>query len=194
MLTGSVFTQASANSTFAKSAPMAPISSSSTAKAPNYLGASISKATTDGFCSGVADCENANQSWKAFAGVRANDNIVLESSYVDFGQQSGTDANGATSQQATAFTAAALASIPVSDQIGVFGKAGMARWTLEHTNSTGTTKSTGTDMMIGAGADYDFGDNMGLRAEWERYKDIGSTEGQSGDIDLLSLGFLFSSL
>lgn len=194
VLTCNVCAEASANSAFAKSAPMAPINSGqSNAKAPNYLGASIGSTTTDGFCNGLTACESTDKSWKAFAGVRMNDNIVLESGYVDFGTQSGT-ANGVTiSQQASAFTATALAGVPVNDQIEAFGKAGIARWTVENT-ATATTETTGTDVIIGAGADYDFGNNMGVRAEWERYKDVGSDATHNNDIDLLSLGFIFSSL
>ncbi len=175
--------------------PMSPMGGSNKAQAPNYLGASIGSTTTNGFCDGLSACENSDKSWKAFAGVRMNENIVLESGYVDFGKQAGVDASGGNvSQQATAFTAAAVAGIPMNEQIELFGKAGMARWTAEQTDRTGVTESKGTDVLVGAGANYDLGDNMGIRAEWERFKDIGSKAGQDGDIDLMSLGFIFSSL
>ncbi|MGB5599755.1 MAG: outer membrane beta-barrel protein [Thiothrix litoralis] len=195
VLTCSVFAEASANSAFAKSAPMAPIGGSQTAKAPNYLGASIGKTTTDGFCQDLTACASTDKSWKAFAGVRMNDNIVLESSYVNFGKQSGMDTSGTVSHKPSAYTAAAVAGIPVSDAIEAFGKAGMAHWTVEHTNSSTVVENTGNNIMVGLGANYDLGDNMGIRAEWERYKDVGTTTTQqAGDIDLLSLGFTFSSL
>ena len=47
---------------------------------------------------------------------------------------------------------------------------------------------------MGAGASYDLGNNIGVRAEWERYKDVGTPKIQKGDIDLLSVGVTFSSL
>lgn len=194
VLACNVFAEASADSPFSKIKPMSPIGGSQNAQAPNYLGASIGSTTTDGFCSDLSACENSDKSWKVFAGVRMNENIVVEGGYVDFGTQSGTDASGNVSQQATAFTAAGVAGIPVSEQIEVFGKAGMARWTVEKTDSTGAAENTGTDVLVGVGANYNLGDNMGVRAEWERFKDVGSTAGQEGDIDLLSLGFTFSSL
>ncbi|WML91059.1 outer membrane beta-barrel protein [Thiothrix lacustris] len=196
VLSSTLLTEVSANSLFAKSAPMSPIGGSQTSKAPNYLGASIGKTTTDDFCQDLNACESADQSWKAFAGVRVNDSIVLESGYVAFGKQSGQDASGTVSQTTSAYTATAVVGLPVSDQIEAFGKAGMARWSVENTNSSGTVvEDTGNNIMVGAGANYDLGDNMGVRAEWERYKDIAipSTQ-QTGDIDLLSLGFIFSSL
>ncbi|OQX12384.1 MAG: hypothetical protein BWK73_15135 [Thiothrix lacustris] len=173
---------------------MSPIGMNSNAKAPNYLGASIGTTTTDGFCDGLNACENGDKSWKGFAGVRMNDNIVLEAGYVDFGKQSGTATTGNVSQQASAFTTAAVAGIPMNDHIELFGKAGIARWTLEQSDSSGTVENTGTDVLVGVGADYNLGDNMGVRAEWERFKDVGDAAAHASDIDLLSLGFIFSSL
>ncbi|SEA12318.1 Outer membrane protein beta-barrel domain-containing protein [Thiothrix caldifontis] len=192
VLSGAVMAETS--SPFSKIKPMSPIGATANAKAPNYLGASMGSTTTDGFCDGFRACDNSDKSWKAFAGVRVNDNIVVEGGYVDFGKQTGSHTSGDISQQATAFTTAAVAGIPMNEQIEIFGKAGIARWTLEKTDSSGTTENTGTDVLVGVGADYNLGDNMGVRAEWERFKDVGSTADHSGDIDMMSLGFIFSSL
>lgn len=194
MLAGNVLANSSGTSPFSKLKPMTPIGSSGNDQPVNYLGASLGSVTTDGFCAGLANCGNSGKSWKAFAGVRMNENIVLEGGYVDFGTQSGTDANGEVSQQATAFTATGVAGIPVSEQIELFGKAGMARWTVEQSASASKAESTGSDILVGVGANYNLGDNMGVRAEWERFKGVGNTAGQQNDIDLLSLGFTFSSL
>jgi opacity protein-like surface antigen len=172
--------------------PMAPMSSSGN-KADNYIGGSIGKASANDFCATLQNCSSEDQSWKLFAGVRMNDNIVLEGGYVDFGKQQGQDSNGAVTQKATAITAAGLATFPMNEQIELFGKAGMARWDAEYNDSTGNTASKGTDVLVGAGANYDLGDNMGVRAEWERFKDIGDSA-HKGDVDLLSVGVTFSSL
>lgn len=174
--------------------PLTPNGSGST-QAPNYLGASIGKISTDSFCDSLTQCDNTATSWKTFAGVRVNENLVLEGSYVDFGKQTGLSKAGTPhTQQANAFSLGAVAGIPVAAQIEAFGKAGLARWTHEHQQNNGSAETTGTDVFIGAGANYDLGSNMGVRAEWERYKDIGNPNLQSNDIDLLSLGFTFSSL
>lgn len=174
--------------------PLSPMGGLASNQAPNYLGASIGSPTTDGFCAGVGNCDNSDKSWKVFTGVRMNENLVLEGGYVDFGKQSGTLTGGTLSQQASAFTAAGVVGIPLADQIEAFGKAGVARWTVEQAAAGSTTEDTGTDVLVGIGANYDLGDNMGVRAEWERYKDIGQQDNHGGDIDLMSLGFTFSSL
>lgn len=174
--------------------PLTPSGSNST-QAPNYLGVSIGKVSADGFCDPLTQCDTTETSWKTFAGVRVNENIILEGSYVDFGKQTGLSKTGTPhTQQASAFSIGAVAGIPVDAQIEAFGKAGLARWTHEYQQNNASTEASGTDVFIGAGANYDLGSNMGVRAEWERYKDIGNPNLQSNDIDLLSLGFTFSSL
>lgn len=182
------------SSPFSKIKPMSPIGMDTNAKAPNYLGASIGTTTTDKFCNELSACDNGDKRWKAFAGVRMNDNIVLEAGYVDFGEQSGTTTTGDVNQHASAFTTAAVASISMNNQIELFGKGGVARWALKQTENNTTVEDTGTDVLVGVGADYNLGNNMGVRAEWERFKDVGGAAAHANDIDLLSLGFMFSSL
>ncbi|MFN3785781.1 MAG: outer membrane beta-barrel protein, partial [Thiothrix sp.] len=132
--------------------PLAP-SGSSSAQAPNYLGASIGKTSADSVCDPLTWCGNTATSWKTFAGVRVNENIVLEGSYVDFGKQTGLGKAGTPdAQQASAFTLGAVAGIPVSTQIEAFGKAGLARWTHKHQQNDSSTATTGTDVFVGAGA------------------------------------------
>lgn len=178
----------------AGSAPFKPISPNGSSNKPdNYLGGSLGQTSADGFCETLQNCENADKSWKVFAGVRMNDNIVLEGGYVNFGEQAGQDANDSISQKATAFTLTGVAGFPMSDQIELFGKAGVARWSQESTVNGVKSDSSGADVLVGAGANYDLGDNMGIRAEWERFKDVGEAA-HKGDIDLLSVGVTFSSL
>ncbi len=165
-------------------------------QANNYLGASIGQSSSDDFCQDLQDCTNNDKNWKLFAGMRLNENIVLEGGYANLGTLQGKDPSGnAVSQDTTAFTVAGVAGFPLNDQIEVFGKAGAARWSAQHHSVSGDDKETGTDVLVGAGANYDLGDNMGIRAEWERFKDVGKPSlDTSGDIDLLSVGVTFSSL
>lgn len=175
--------------------PMSPIGSSQNKKPKNYLGASLGSVKTDGYCQALQNCEEGKKkSWKAFAGVRLNDNIVIESGYVSFGEQSGTHAStGEHKQSVTAFTTTAVAGIPATEQIEIFGKAGVARWTAEDSRNNEKSEHKGTDITVGIGAHYDLGENLGVRAEWERFKDIGKA-GEESDLDLLSIGVTFSSL
>jgi len=184
---------AHADSTGSPSQTFLPLGKSSTPN--NYLGVSVGTTKSDGFCTGVQNCKSADTNWKAYAGVKVTDSIMAEGGYVKFGQQQGQDANGAAvSQKAGAFTLAGVLQHSVSDQLAVFGKAGAARWSADQTDSTGTSSNKGTGLLVGAGASYDLGKNMGIRAEWERYNKVGSTATTPGGVDLLSVGVTFSSL
>ena len=175
--------------------PFTPITNNT--QANNYLGASIGAASSDDICADVSHCDNSDKAWKAFAGMRLNENLVLEGGYNNLGSWQAQDTNGQSiSQDVTAFTAAGVVGIPMNDQIEVFAKAGAARWSSKHKDATGNQhKKTGTDVLIGAGASYDLGDNVGVRAEWERFKDVGDTStNMAGDVDFVSVGVTFSSL
>lgn len=172
--------------------PISPVTDNS-GKAENYLGGSIGQSSADGFCKSLQNCETGDKSWKLFAGIRLNDNIVLEGGYVNFGNQTGQNSGNDISQKASAFTTAAVAGFPMNEQIELFGKAGIARWSQEYMEAGVKSDSSGTDVLVGAGANYDLGENMGIRAEWERFKDVGNATNK-GDVDLLSVGVTFSSL
>lgn len=191
LLTAQMATAGTPVSPFKALQPVGPASDN---QANNYLGAGMGKVSTGSFCEALENCDEGDKSWKVFAGVRLNENIVLEGSYVDFGEQSGLAGTDEISQKVTAFTTTAVAGFPLNEQIDIFGKAGMARWSAETAGIAGNTDSNGTDVMVGMGTNYKLSESMGVRAEWERYKDIAITDGQESDIDLLSLGITFSSL
>lgn len=169
--------------------------SSTPAKPDNYLGASIGQTQANGYCDEFAKCDDAGKSWKAYMGVRFNENIVLETGYTKFGKQTAKDADNKNfAQNASAFTTAAVVGYSVNQELELFGKAGVARWKVSQDLPNAKADESGMDILMGAGASYDLGNNIGVRAEWERYKDVGTPKIQKGDIDLLSVGVTFSSL
>lgn len=189
-----VFTSNIVQAAEKSSKPFGPITASnSSQKAENYAGGSMGSTSADSLCGTLQSCDSTPKSWKLFAGIRMNDNVMLEGGYVNLGEQHAKDQNGDVTQKTTAFTTAALATLPMNEQIELFGKAGVARWTNAYNDASGSRENKGTDVLVGFGANYDLGDNMGVRAEWERFKGIG-TASQQGDVDLLSVGLTFSSL
>ena len=170
-----------------------PIAPTKAAKPDNYIGGSIGTSSADNFCSTLTNCDADGKSWKLYSGIRIDDNTLFEMGYANLGEQQGKDANGSVSQKATAVTATGLLTHSMNPQLEIFGKAGLAHWSSTSTNSSGSTKSKGNDLLIGAGANYDLGDDIGVRAEWERFKDIGDSANK-GNVDLLSVGVTFSSL
>ncbi|MEZ5477207.1 MAG: outer membrane beta-barrel protein [Thiolinea sp.] len=126
-----------------------------------------------------------------------NDNVVLEGGYLSFGalDAQDTDSGLKISNDMSGYTAAALATYRYSDQIELFGKAGMLWWENELQQGETRTTHSGSNAFVGIGANYDLGDNLGLRAEWERFEGLQPNPAQAGQsLDMLSLGVTLSSL
>ena len=56
---------------------------------------------------------------------------------------------------------------------------------------SGSDKDTNTDLTFGAGVKFDMTRNVALRAEWQRYKDMGGDDTGESDMDVLSVGVLY---
>ncbi|MFZ1342861.1 outer membrane beta-barrel protein [Thiothrix eikelboomii] len=163
-----------------------------TTPATNYLGASLGTASSE-FCTGLNNCGETSNTWKAYSGVRMSDKIFIEAAYVKFGEQQGLDGSTKISSNAKGYSTAGVVTYPLNAQIELFGKAGMWWWESEQKSTAGTQATDGSDILLGVGANYNLGDNMGVRAEWERYqRSQGSAAKQA--LDLLSVGVTFSSL
>jgi len=152
--------------------------------------------------------DDSDTAWKLFAGYRFNKNFALEGGYADLGEATWNStvtvpAAGTVSAswKGKAWSLAAVGILPVSEQFEVFGKIGAHRWDVDLSiTATGggavaadSLDDSGTGWLYGVGASYSFTKNMAVRAEWERYKDVGdenNTGGQS-DVDVWSLGLQF---
>ncbi|TMH82921.1 MAG: hypothetical protein E6H47_13545 [Betaproteobacteria bacterium] len=54
---------------------------------------------------------------------------------------------------------------------------------------SGSLKETNTDLTFGLGVQYDVSRELGVRGEWQRYKNIGGDNvGGKSDVDVLSIG------
>ncbi|MBU0656324.1 MAG: outer membrane beta-barrel protein [Gammaproteobacteria bacterium] len=136
------------------------------------------------------DCDNCDSTgWKLFGGYKVTPNIAVEGGYYSLVNAEETVAPGVDAEvTASGLGLAGVASLPVADDLELFGKAGVMRWDAER-KVTGfpTDKADGTDLLLGAGATYMVGDNWGIRGE---YENVG------GDLDasMYSVGATFSSL
>ena len=143
--------------------------------------------------------------WKVFAGRQFTENLAVELAYTDLGKFSfDADINpgtfGAGTEHAEVkpkcWSLSAVGILPVGNNFSLLGKAGVCRWNDHYRGyeSVGGMEyeyepsSTGTDLTFGLGAKYDFTDNLGVRAEWERFNNIvhGDTH-----VDLWSLSFQY---
>ena len=117
--------------------------------------------------------------YKGFAGVTLHENFGLEFGYFgsDYDVQfRNTDYDG----NLTGFTYSALLRYPAHQLLDVFLKLGGATWELDSDNPG--LDDDETSFMVGVGVEYEFGNELGLRAEWERILISGE------DISLYTVG------
>ena len=115
------------------------------------------------------------------------------------GPQTKTTTKGATAREAkiTGWNVAALGIYPIDDKMAIFGKLGMIRAQIKTTDS-GAGFATGGNTSVnkwkpnnGVGGSFTFNQNIGVRAELERFSKVGdaNTTG-TADVNLFSLGLV----
>ena len=153
---------------------------------PVYFGGSLGSSSADSFCDGLSNCDDSDMGWKIFAGYDFSERVAFEVGYNSLGKMK--SANKST--EVSGFEVTAIGKVPLNDQIGLFGKAGLFRW--EAQNNDGDRSAF--DVMFGAGVDYKLNANTSLRGEWERFNDIETKSSDTSDVDLISLGFTYRTL
>lgn len=140
-----------------------------------YAGANIGWSSVDE--GGVDDDDTG---FKIFGGYHVNQWLDGEIGYVDLGKFE----NGGE-LEVNGFEASVLGRVPINPEASVFGRVGMFAWDTSG-DDLAFADDTGTDPLIGFGADYRFSDMLGVRAEYERFYEV-----DEADIDLFSLGVVY---
>lgn len=176
--------------------PFNPMVNKQKAPANNYIGVSVGSSDSAEQCGGLSACKDDGRSWKIYSGVRLNDSIVIEGGYIQFGDLIAEDSdNNRITSSLSGYTTAGVATYQYSDQIELFGKGGMIWWDNETSGSSGKSENDGSASFLGVGANYDMGDNFGIKAEWERFEGIERFQAETaGSMDLISIGATMSSL
>jgi OmpA-OmpF porin, OOP family len=170
-----------------------------------YIGAAFGQAKHKDACEGAdISCDETDSAWKLFGGYQFSRFLAVELGYADLGQSKASGTVGAVTVDAafevTAWELVAVGSFPVMDRLSVLGKFGLYRADIELSGSgrigAGTPipfsgDESNNEITFGVGARYDFTRNLGLRAEWQRYKKVGGDETGEVDIDLISAGLIW---
>lgn len=160
---------------------------------------------------------------KAFGGYRFNPWLAVEVNYADLGESrlvttiatTNPTSSGvaALTRSISGFGADVVVSAPLGDRASIFGRVGAVRSRLEaRTALSGnivftngdtsqrerTVTQTETVARYGLGFDWMLGPNLGLRAEYERWTNVGKkfeiggsgTTGEA-DTDYYGVGFLY---
>jgi OmpA-OmpF porin, OOP family len=154
------------------------------------FGYSQSKDICDAVVAGVS-CDDNDTAWRAFAGYQFNQYFALELGFANLGEASGSGGGLSFAVEAKeAWDLSALFTFPVAERLSLLLRLGAHR-TRATVDDTGLHEAkTGSAFALGAGAEYSFG-KVGLRAEWQRYDNVGHGTAFESDIDVFSLGLLF---
>ncbi|MGQ0659145.1 MAG: outer membrane beta-barrel protein [Chromatiales bacterium] len=153
--------------------------------------------------SGTVDTDNNALGWKLFGGYRFNTYFGAELGYVDLGEESADilitgpilgsiDADA----QVSGVSLTGTVGYPVVPQGYVFGKLGGFLWdsdvdggaTLGGSSLGLGDDDDGLDLTFGVGATYELVEHFKVRAEWERFNDLGD---DGTDVDLFSGGIQY---
>ncbi len=162
-----------------------------------YAGVSAGQGQYKNGCAGllnaglVGSCDEKDAAWKIFGGYQFNRVFGAEAGYTKLGEAHMRGALGSAQAVASGFEMVAVATMPVSGLLAVYGKAGFLRWDVDLSGAGISIGDTGTSMTLGAGFQYPFTKRLAARAEWQRYNDVGNdnTTGQS-DVDVFSIGLV----
>ena len=165
-----------------------------------YVGAHFGEATYKGSCDDVSTCDNSDTAWRVLGGYQFNQNFAIEAGYADLGEISGRDntgfGTGTATAQATAMDVVAVVMLPLANRFGLYGKAGIYRAEVDtHVSLPGLGSDSASEsnngFTFGAGVSFSLAQNIALRGEWQRYREVGGDETGEDDIDVLSVGVVF---
>lgn len=160
-----------------------------------YAGLSLGQSTADDACTGVSgpgiSCDDKDTAWKILGGYQFNRHFAVELGYTDLGEVSASGPGGSVSVESSAFEVVAVGMMPIADKFSIYGKLGVYRGETDASAPGVSISESTTDLTFGIGARYDFTRNLGVRAEWQKYSDVGGGEIGEADVDVISVGVIF---
>ncbi|MEM6604753.1 MAG: outer membrane beta-barrel protein [Pseudomonadota bacterium] len=92
--------------------------------------------------------------------------VSVEGGYYDLGEASMREGEPPVSFDASALTLAGVAYVPIGPFFEVYGKAGLARFSLDSQLGPASFSDDSTDPFVGVGAAFDFFDTVDIYAEY----------------------------
>lgn len=129
--------------------------------------------------------DDEDTAFSAFGGYQFNRYFALEAGYADFGRIEPRGIGNDLEARSGYLTA--VGSVPFTERLSGYAKAGLHRWDLDEALPvlTGTGDDSGTDPTYGLGLQYRFNDTVALRGEYSRF------EIDDADLDLAQLQLRF---
>jgi hypothetical protein len=167
-----------------------------------YVGGSVGFSKYQNACENArVPCDEGDTAGRLFAGYQFNRTWSAEIGAGQLGEASGSGVvaggggTGSFSLKSYGWDVSAVATIPLGSGLGLLGRLGVyrVRTTLDQQGSFFAPiheAGTQSGWTYGAGLSYTLG-RLGLRAEWQRYDNIGANSIGTDEIDMFTLGALF---
>lgn len=143
-------------------------------------------------CAHITNCDDSDKGPKIEIGYDFNKTFGLELGYTSFGTVfDSNDSSASIKQKANAITFSGLASLPVGEYFGVYGRVGVARY---DTNNTGNVEGVavkdehGNSLLWGAGVKFNATEQFAVRVEYQSYSDLSDVSGRKDDVQGLFAG------
>jgi|tagenome__1003787_1003787.scaffolds.fasta_scaffold20888618_2 opacity protein-like surface antigen len=149
---------------------------------------------------GGRTCDATDTAFGLFGGLQMHRNYGAEIGYVNLGKVRANSNGPATASSQNVsnslWEAAAVGFLPLHQilplerGLSAFARVGAYRATLT-TSEPGVADHSNFGFAYGAGLQMDFGRKIGLRAQWQRYKNVGGGEYLQQNYDVLGLSALY---
>lgn len=159
-----------------------------------FIGGAIGQSSSDIACPAGTSCDDSDTAWKIFGGLEVNEYISMEIGYADMGEVSYRGAVNGT-REVDGMTLRLLGTYALNPSFTLFATGGMNILQADMKTVPGASEDTDVAWSAGLGVQYNFTKSVGLRVEWERYFEVGSSNFNGGtgeaDVDLISAGVVF---
>jgi len=160
-----------------------------------YVGAAIAAAQARRGCpapllGGGRVCDDRDPSWGFFGGYQLIRYFAAEVEYRDLGYLRATAPDSSRSTHTTVWDLTAIGIAPITERLSAFAKFGGYRALLQ-SDQSGIGDAHASGLTYAFGAQLDFGERFGLRALWQRYRNVkGGLNYGDNDYDTLGLALL----
>ena len=167
-----------------------------------YAGADLGRSDAKRWCigTGSASCDSTSTAVRIFGGYQLDETFAVEVGYVNLGKFKASFPDGSTDDaKVSALEASIVATWHVAPRFSLFGRFGGYYGTVKETTSfAGSFQDSKGDLTFGVGVRYDLTPKLALRAQWQRYLDMGGPNvalgagaGDLSSVDVLGAGFLW---
>ena len=162
-----------------------------------HIGVSAGQSTFRTDCSSLFDCDKKDTAFRILGGYQINRNFAAELGYQDLGKVTLSAPGVSFNIKANVWELVGIGAYPFANQFSGYGKLGAYHGESKASAAvagfgSGSLKETNTDLTFGLGVQYDVSRELGVRGEWQRYKNVGGDDtGGKHDIDVISIGLIW---